>query len=72
LGDEPTLAVSVIVPAYNEAVRMPAMLTEMLDYLHGQSQNDATFTWEIIVVDDGSKDNTVAVAQVQRCRIAIG
>jgi len=50
------------VPAYNEAERMRAGLDEMLDFLTAKSAADAAFTWEVIVVDDGSKDATAAIA----------
>jgi dolichyl-phosphate beta-glucosyltransferase len=47
---------SVIVPAYNEAGRISPSLTRILDYLRAQ-----TYTWELLVVDDGSRDQTVAI-----------
>jgi len=49
---------SIIVPAYNEAERIGASLEHMLDYI-AQSRWSA----EIIVVNDGSSDNTAAVVQ---------
>jgi len=49
---------SIIVPAYNEAERIGASLEHMLDYI-AQSRWSA----EIIVVSDGSSDNTPAVVQ---------
>ncbi len=47
---------SVIVPAYNEAARIGALLHRLPDYLDDAST-------EVIVVDDGSTDATVAVAE---------
>jgi len=47
---------SVIIPAYNEQNRLPSTLEQVLQWLKEQD-----FTWEIIVVDDGSTDNTVNV-----------
>ena len=44
---------SVIIPAYNEENRLPATLKEIGSYLD-QGKTD----YEIIVVDDGSKDKT--------------
>ena len=44
---------SVIVPAYNEAVRLPGTLRRVHEYLAGRP-----FTYEIIVVLDGPTDNT--------------
>jgi len=49
---------SVIIPAYNEEtnIRLGA-LDKVVRYLE-----DKTFEWEVILVDDGSKDNTVELA----------
>lgn len=49
----PTKFLSVIVPCYNEADCIIISLRKIIDYL---SRKD--FTYEIIVVDDGSVDNT--------------
>lgn len=56
-----SINLSVIVPAYNECERLPAMLDEALRVLVNRSSN-APFTFEIIVVDDGSRDSTAEVA----------
>jgi len=50
--------VSVIIPAYNEEKRLPKTLGEIDKYLRGQN-----YDYEILVVNDGSKDKTVEVAQ---------
>lgn len=47
---------SVIVPAYNEANRLPKTLLDMDKYL-----SQAGFSYEIIVVNDGSKDHTAEI-----------
>lgn len=47
------LFLSVVIPAYNEERRLPRTLSDTLDYLEKQS-----YAWEILVVDDGSKDRT--------------
>jgi len=47
---------SVIVPAYNEELRLPTMLDECLEFLEKRKS-----TYEVIIVDDGSKDSTTAV-----------
>lgn len=44
---------SVIIPAYNEALRLPAYLKDVVAYFEGR---DAAF--EVLVVDDGSTDDT--------------
>jgi dolichyl-phosphate beta-glucosyltransferase len=49
---------SVIIPAYNESERLPDTLALVRDYLEKKD-----FSYEVLVVDDGSKDNTVAVAE---------
>ena len=49
---------SVIVPAYNEEKRLPKTLREIAKYLKTQS-----YDWEIVVVNDGSKDNTSQVVK---------
>lgn len=49
---------SIIIPAYNEEARLGKTLAETIDYLAAQD-----YTSEIIVVDDGSKDRTVEIAE---------
>lgn len=49
---------TVIVPAYNEAARLPGTLDQMVTYFRGQP-----YAWRICVVDDGSADDTAAIAQ---------
>ncbi len=44
---------SIIIPAFNEEKRLPSTLKSVIQWLSNQ-----TFSWEIIVVDDGSTDNT--------------
>jgi dolichyl-phosphate beta-glucosyltransferase len=51
---------SVVVPAYNEKSRIKIMLAEAVNYL------DKTYfgnsEWEILIIDDGSNDDTPNVA----------
>jgi glycosyltransferase involved in cell wall biosynthesis len=51
-------SLSIIVPAYNEGERLANSLARILDYLT-KSAPEA----ELIVVDDGSRDNTAATAR---------
>ena len=44
---------SVVIPAYNEAMRLPAYLKEVVAYFDGRDQS-----YEVVVVDDGSRDAT--------------
>ena len=57
LDDEATLDISIVVPAYNEEERLPKMLEECTEYLEKSGEN-----YEIIIVDDGSKDTTTKTA----------
>jgi dolichyl-phosphate beta-glucosyltransferase len=57
------LDLSVVVPAYNEEKRLSPMLDEALDYL-----KSCGLTWEIIVVDDGSRDATAALVMERYCQ----
>ena len=49
---------SVIVPAYNEEERLPGTLGDVMRYLEAQ-----TYNAEVIVVDDGSTDDTAQVVR---------
>ena len=57
----PEVYASLIVPAYKEEKRLPPMLDETIEYLKKRQQENPQFTWEIIVVDDGSPDNTANI-----------
>uniref|UniRef100_A0A671PC36 Dolichyl-phosphate beta-glucosyltransferase n=1 Tax=Sinocyclocheilus anshuiensis TaxID=1608454 RepID=A0A671PC36_9TELE len=61
LMDPPSLDLSVVVPSYNEELRLPVMMDEAMEYLEKRQKNPS-FTYEVIVVDDGSKDKTTEVA----------
>jgi len=54
--------ISVIIPAYNEEKRLPATLKEWQSFLD-QKNNPSYQICEIIIVDDGSTDKTIDVAQ---------
>lgn len=48
---------SLVIPAYNEAQRLPDYLPDVAGYL-----NDRFEDYEVILIDDGSQDRTVDVA----------
>jgi dolichyl-phosphate beta-glucosyltransferase len=49
---------SIVIPAYNEADRLPTTLRDLGEFLRQQA-----YGAEIVVVDDGSRDTTAAVVQ---------
>ena len=49
---------SVIIPAYNESTRLGSTLDAVVDYMRANYPNA-----EVIVVDDGSSDETAALAR---------
>lgn len=53
------LFLSVVIPAYNEEARLPATLSRVLGYLQRQP-----YTWEVLVVDNGSTDRTSDVVRL--------
>lgn len=48
----------MVIPAYNEEERLPGTIRAVEEHLRGQP-----WKWELIVVDDGSKDATVKVGR---------
>ena len=49
---------SLVIPAYNEAARLGSSLARVFEYLNAQ-----VYASEVLVVDDGSTDETVRVAE---------
>src|SRR5262249_59914218 len=54
---------SVVIPAFNEAGRLPRYLEEIVSYLGTRGE-----PWEVIVVDDGSTDGTADVVRAMAAR----
>lgn len=61
----PKPALSVVVPAYDEGARLVPTLERLLEYLRGRrdfSRDAGGDGFEILLVDDGSRDDTAEVA----------
>jgi len=57
--------ISVVIPAYNEALRLPPTLDRVCSYLRQRQESAASAGsrgFEVLVVDDGSTDETGAAA----------
>jgi glycosyltransferase involved in cell wall biosynthesis len=61
---EPHPVLSIIIPSYNEDLRLPPSLELIAAYITRSGRET-----EVLVVDDGSKDQTAAVAETFRTRI---
>ncbi len=48
---------SLVIPAYNEGLRLGTSLSTVVDYLQAQP-----YHWELLIVDDGSSDETLTLA----------
>jgi len=55
---------SIIIPSYNEELRLPSTLERIAAYLSTYAREA-----EVLVVDDGSEDGTAAVAESYRSKI---
>jgi dolichyl-phosphate beta-glucosyltransferase len=51
-----TNLISIVIPVYNEEKRITVFLQSVIDYL--QQKN---FPYELVIIDDGSSDRTIAV-----------
>ncbi len=49
---------SLVIPAYNEQARLPSTLVKLKAFLAKEPPH-----YEVLVVDDGSKDNTAAIVE---------
>ena len=56
--DKDNISISIVIPVYNEDKRIHVFLTQIIHYL---SKKD--FLFEIVIVDDGSTDRTVAIIE---------
>lgn len=89
ISDPASVQLSVVIPAFNEVSRLPSMMDECLTWLEEQRKverpladrmgrggplTDPLRTYEVLVVDDGSTDETtkVALASAKRHALAPG
>ena len=56
---------TLVIPAYNEEKRLPRTLSQVQEYLDRWGIN-----YRVIVVDDGSRDGTAAVAEGFRSAVS--
>ena len=66
-GPDSGIDVSVILPSYNEAENLPSVVEEIVDELE-----TTALRFEILIVDDGSKDGTRRVAHRARAATRAG
>ena len=52
--------ISIVVPCYNEEAILQANLNKVVQYLKNKGDK---YQWEIVIVNDGSKDNTGDIAE---------
>ena len=72
MPDDPKPSLTLVLPAYNEAARLDSALDELFGYLRragearagGRSATELG-PWDVLLVDDGSEDETVAVAEAR-------
>jgi glycosyltransferase involved in cell wall biosynthesis len=62
-----TRRISVVIPAYNEALRLPGTLDRISRY----AEEGNVAIAEIVVVDDGSRDRTSVVARTTKCSVPV-
>jgi dolichyl-phosphate beta-glucosyltransferase len=55
---------SIVIPSYNEELRLPATLSQIAAYIDATNREV-----EVVVVDDGSRDRTISVAESFRNKI---
>lgn len=58
---DPSKDLTLIVPAYKEEMRLPKMMEETLPVLR-EMESEEGVSWEIVIVDDGSSDDTSGTA----------
>ncbi len=61
MTSDPDIRLSVVIPAFNEARRLPSTLDEVFAYLGRQS-----YRAEVVIVDDGSIDDTAQLVSARQ------
>lgn len=61
------MTVSLVIPAFEEARRLPSTLARVAAYLRLRKGEP----WEVLVVDDGSRDGTAEVAAAEAARLGL-
>jgi len=56
--------ISILIPCYNEAASLPLLVDELMQVVYHQSD----YEWEILFVNDGSKDNTIEIIKQLRTK----
>ncbi|XP_041012526.1 dolichyl-phosphate beta-glucosyltransferase-like isoform X1 [Juglans microcarpa x Juglans regia] len=62
ISDPSEKYISLIIPSYNEELRLPGALEETMNYLEQRAAKDESFSYEVVIIDDGSVDGTKRVA----------
>ena len=54
--------VSILVPCYNEEKSLPLLYPELKELMDSQCE----YEWEVLFVNDGSRDNTISIIKTLR------
>jgi len=65
-------AILVVIPAYNEAARLPSLLADVQSYVRSSRPRDHGFNVQFTVVDDGSRRTEFEAAQALLEKLALG
>ena len=57
--------ISIVVPCYNEQESLPIFLKELDGVVRIMTQQDLGISFEVVLIDDGSADKTLAVMKAE-------